>query len=281
MPYHDFDANQSAKEEKARSSRCNLRVYLIRHAESEANLRKGEIGGRQNEVNLSEKGVAQAQLLGKRLRAAGIALDAVYSSVANRALQTAQLACGEMGIPEERIRREASIVEQSQGSWERVDRKTVYTPEVMAEMNRRNWSWAAPGCSSIDGARGESQRDVEVRMMAFLESILSRDEGSVEQNHELDGPINTVIEKANRDKTPCMSLCLHLCACLLCAFEFSSASIERTCVCVGQVPDGSCLHPRDGDQVPYEGHRASKSGSDSQANTFLSLNHTLRPGGHS
>ena len=63
MAYTDFDSAQNAREEAARSKRRNVRVYLIRHAESEANLRKGEIGGRQNDVNLSEKGILQAKLL--------------------------------------------------------------------------------------------------------------------------------------------------------------------------------------------------------------------------
>jgi len=153
-----------------RPTRRNLCIYLIRHAESEANLRKGEIGGRQNDVNLSPKGVTQARALGKRL--SGIVLDEVYSSVANRAIRTAKLACNEMGIVDDRICCEETIVEQSQGSWERMDRKKVYSPEVLAEMNRTNWTLAAPGCSSVDGAQGESQRDVEMRLMRFLESLL-------------------------------------------------------------------------------------------------------------
>jgi len=168
-----------------RPTRRNLCIYLIRHAESEANLRKGEIGGRQNDVNLSPKGVTQARALGKRLNASGIVLDEVYSSVANRAIRTAKLACNEMGIVDDRICCEETIVEQSQGSWERMDRKKVYSPEVLAEMNSTNWTWAAPGCSSVDGAQGESQRDVEMRLMRFLESLL---DASSPDGDELEVP---------------------------------------------------------------------------------------------
>jgi hypothetical protein len=119
MEFAAFDAACREQEASARPTRRNVRILLIRHAESEANLRKGEIGGRQNSVSLSAAGVEQAKLLGSRLRAEHKRIDEVHASVATRATETARLACAEAGFPSERIIPQEQVVEQSQGSWER------------------------------------------------------------------------------------------------------------------------------------------------------------------
>jgi len=191
----EHDEEQRKKELQLRSERRNVRFLLIRHAESEANLlRKGQIGGRQNSVGLTEKGAEQAAILGKRLR--NMQLDAVYSSVAERARTTARIACREMGIPEENIQESEAIVELSQGEWERKNRAEVYTPQVLARMNADNWEHAAPGVSCVDGAQGESQCDVESRMIGFLEEIISTAGPDTEAAEMQDVPVDARVASA-------------------------------------------------------------------------------------
>ena len=97
--------------------------------------------------------------------------------------------------------------------------------------------WAAPGCSSIDGAQGESQRDVETRMLAFLESLLTKappgspgdDEGEeeVDKAYPANGaPINSLIESSSFHT---VALFTHGMAikCVLRAIEQSSPAVTH------------------------------------------------------
>ena len=66
------------------------RITFARHAESELNLTPEFIVGRSNHARLTERGLYQASLLGAYFRENGIVFDAIYSSGAVRADQTAQ-----------------------------------------------------------------------------------------------------------------------------------------------------------------------------------------------
>lgn len=70
-----------------------LLIYLIRHGESEINLAPEFIGGRSNWAELTQEGVVQAKLLGNWFNHNGIEFNAVYSSPAIRAQQTARYFC--------------------------------------------------------------------------------------------------------------------------------------------------------------------------------------------
>lgn len=63
-----------------------MRIYVIRHGQSEANLRVAHAGWAQ--VPLTEKGIAQAKAAGERIR--GLHFDKVIVSDLLRAQQTAQ-----------------------------------------------------------------------------------------------------------------------------------------------------------------------------------------------
>lgn len=65
-----------------------MRIYVIRHGQSEANLRHAHAGWEQ--VPLTPKGLAQAAAVGERLK--GIRFDKVIVSDLLRARQTAELA---------------------------------------------------------------------------------------------------------------------------------------------------------------------------------------------
>lgn len=67
-------------------------IYLIRHAESEANRRMSHIlTGQSKDVDLSEDGLTQAERLGRRLIDEGVRFDQVYSSTALRAAKTCDI----------------------------------------------------------------------------------------------------------------------------------------------------------------------------------------------
>lgn len=131
-----------------------------------------ESSGRQKESPLSKQGLSEAAKLAARVQQEGIQFDAVYCSSAVRCQQTAK-ACG---VSDEAIAAGLSdvLLEQSQGSWEGEMRDACYTPEVLAARNdlARRWAFAAPGVSSLDGGRGESEKDVEERVVQFIEGTV-------------------------------------------------------------------------------------------------------------
>jgi probable phosphoglycerate mutase len=141
-----------------------LDIYFIRHAESEGNTDfRHFIGGRSNQVMLTERGVHQAKRLGERFLQAGLEFDWVYSSTATRASQTAYTCCRVMQDFRP-IHEYEALCEISQGDWEGKLRKEIYTPEVFAQMGADNWHFKAPN--------GESQREVEERMLQFVHTEL-------------------------------------------------------------------------------------------------------------
>lgn len=87
------------------------RIHLIRHAESVWN-RERKVQGTTPNVPLSETGRLQAGRLGVRLL--GMDFDAVYSSDAERAIETARIALGD----ERPIILRRDIIELSLGDWE-------------------------------------------------------------------------------------------------------------------------------------------------------------------
>jgi broad specificity phosphatase PhoE len=176
-------------------------VLSYSHAESQANERPHEIGGRQNEAELSTTGVKQAEALAARFKRIGQTFEHAYSSLAVRAMHTgndlrpmivppthndtrhihcrcvilciARLSCEAVGYDVKNITTSPLLLEQSQGGWERQDREVIYTKEVTHAMNTNNWEFRAPGVAPSDGVAGESQRDVETRFASFIDTILA------------------------------------------------------------------------------------------------------------
>ena len=146
-----------------------VEIYLIRHAESQANLHLEYIGGRMNETPLSEKGLLQAKLLGDRLKEQNICFDLVYASPAVRTLQTARISCQPIGYNLDQILIADDLQEMDMGQWVGNHRKDTYTPEIMAKIKADPWNFAAPG--------GESQRQVEERGLIWMaNTIIPRSE---------------------------------------------------------------------------------------------------------
>lgn len=71
-----------------------MKVTLIRHAESVANLQPDIICGRTPETPLSEEGIRQARLLGDHLVFTREDTSRVYTSPTRRTRETAQISLG-------------------------------------------------------------------------------------------------------------------------------------------------------------------------------------------
>jgi probable phosphoglycerate mutase len=145
-----------------------LRLMLFRHGEAEVNLgARGVIGGRATASPLTERGRAQAEQLARHLEADGVRFDFVFASTAVRARQTAEIVCARLGFAVDRVVLADELLEVDQGQWTGRSRPATITREVVAAMQRNPWDFAPPG--------GESQRDVELRMVSFVrEKIVDR-----------------------------------------------------------------------------------------------------------
>ncbi|MFV0539370.1 MAG: histidine phosphatase family protein, partial [Dysgonomonas sp.] len=144
-----------------------LSIYFLRHAETDYSAHAQFIGGRSNHIPLSTKGEEQALDIGKRLKYSNIQFGQVFCSIANRTRQTLDLILSQAKITNNPIIYSEELQELSQGDWEGKPRSEIYTLEQLAEINSIQWLFTPPN--------GESQKEVEERMLAFISSeILDR-----------------------------------------------------------------------------------------------------------
>ena len=145
-------------------------VHLFRHGETESNLQKGYIHGRDPEAKLTKRGEVQMRHIG----AATIGLSPrfqpnvlVYTSPLARAVRSSELATGQWMSPHPiEIVRDDRLTELSGGEWEGRALNDVNPAGVIAEMGARGADFAAPG--------GESPRQGAKRMRHWLDEQLTR-----------------------------------------------------------------------------------------------------------
>src|SRR5207244_8464796 len=89
-------------------------LVLLRHGESTWNLENLFTGW--HDVPLSERGVQEARDAGRQLTRAGLQPDIVHTSVLIRAIQTADIALGEMGRTWIPVRRSWRLNERHYGA---------------------------------------------------------------------------------------------------------------------------------------------------------------------
>lgn len=145
-------------------------LYLIRHAESVLNHSNDVIIGRSNHIDLSPKGIEQAEILGRFLQQQEVVPDYVYSSPALRARKTAEISLATMGISRPIIENDL-IQERDQGLWEGKPKERVLSEDVLAELEIQGRQYRPPeGESDIESAR---------RMYAWIDSYVSTDPNTV------------------------------------------------------------------------------------------------------
>jgi broad specificity phosphatase PhoE len=161
-----------------------VRLYFIRHAESEVNLNLTIIRGQCISSALSPLGNNQAVLLGKRLKYQNTKFDYIFSSTAVRAKQTAEISLEIMGIDTSKLIISDALLEQSQGAWEGLNRQSCYTDEIIQEMKEVHFEFSVPN--------GESLRMVQKRGVEFLEPFIEQaKQRSIEENREISIAIFT------------------------------------------------------------------------------------------
>jgi broad specificity phosphatase PhoE len=130
-----------------------MKILLIRHAQSQANVNKHLVGGRSSDVPLSPLGVEQADQLGTLLKSFDGMLARVVSSPAVRTQETARLSLQLLSeVPTIQI--ETAVEEMSQGRFEGRPRDEVYTDEIKEQIELLGKDFSLPD----EGA--ESMNDV-------------------------------------------------------------------------------------------------------------------------
>ncbi|CAI5470505.1 unnamed protein product [Closterium sp. Yama58-4] len=141
----------------------SIEFHVIRHGESTQS--PALIAGRSPAAHLTPTGVQQAVSLGTFLRRyLRLQWDEVFCSPIPRATHTARLVCQELGFPTSRIQEAAELQEMSAGHWEGKPRAEFFSSDAaLAWMTASQPDFCYPG--------GESQRQVEYRMVSFLNRL--------------------------------------------------------------------------------------------------------------
>jgi len=138
-------------------------LYFIRHGEAYSNV-ESVIGGVRGDRGLTERGIAQAQALGRRLATGEIAADVLYASTLPRARATAEYVAEALKLP---IQWDDELQELRPGE---ADGLHVEAASKQFETFRRflvePYAPIAPG--------GESWGSFQARTSAALERLITR-----------------------------------------------------------------------------------------------------------
>jgi len=133
-------------------------LVLVRHGQSEWNLKNLFTGWR--DVELTEKGIAEARAAGQKLKAQGLTFDAAYTSDLKRAQNTLKLIMEEMklNIP---VTKNLALNERDYGDLSGLNKDDARAKwgEEQVHIWRRSYDVAPPG--------GESLKDTLARTLPY------------------------------------------------------------------------------------------------------------------
>ena len=155
-----------------------MKLYLIRHGESECNVKLRLYG--RTDCLLTEQGCRQAREAGAKLRGAGI--HRCISSPLIRAAETARLAFMDRSVKIELVVR---LMEQDMGLFEDkpfLEMQEQY-PELVTAM-LKDWTKVVP-------PEGESFESLRDRVWELVCELRERDEDTVLVSH--NGPLSTIM----------------------------------------------------------------------------------------
>jgi 2,3-bisphosphoglycerate-dependent phosphoglycerate mutase len=140
-------------------------LILLRHGQSQWNLENRFTGW--VDVPLSERGIAEARAAGAKLR--GRHIDRLYTSVLQRAIETARIACEVAGLADIPSLRDAALNERMYGDLQGKDKDEVRREfgEAQVQIWRRSYDVRPPG--------GESLADTAARVLPYWESTIRPD----------------------------------------------------------------------------------------------------------
>lgn len=141
-------------------------LVLVRHGQSEWNLKNLFTGWR--DVDLTDKGVAEAREAGRKLKAQGLKFDVAFTSALKRAQRTLDLMLEEMGqsIP---VIKDVALNERDYGDLSGLNKDDARKKwgEEQVHIWRRSYDIAPPG--------GESLKDTLARTLPYyVTEILPR-----------------------------------------------------------------------------------------------------------
>ena len=133
-------------------------IYLLRHAESEANL-KGILAGRDNSVNLTSKGFKDARKVSKVL--SKIDFEVIYSSPINRCQQTIEPLLRH--LTDKPVHLSDALIEMDYGSW-----SGKYLKQLSS---KKEWSLIQNQPAEFTFPKGESFLSMRKRVKDLLTSL--------------------------------------------------------------------------------------------------------------
>lgn len=145
-----------------------MRIYTIRHGETEANS-EGRFQGRTDGM-LNENGISLAWETAEGMKQAGIHFDECFSSTLSRAADTAQIilqGSGNAGTP---VHYDGRLMEADVGGWDML---------LMKDMDRHfiETYMTEPFTLSKEEMRGgETMQEVCDRTQSFLKELIERDD---------------------------------------------------------------------------------------------------------
>jgi 2,3-bisphosphoglycerate-dependent phosphoglycerate mutase len=142
-------------------------LVLVRHGQSEWNLKNLFTGWK--DVDLTDKGVAEAREAGRKLKGQGIKFDVAYTSVLKRATRTLDLMLEELGQTKIPVIKDQALNERDYGDLVGLNKDEARKKwgEEQVHIWRRSYDIAPPG--------GESLRDTAARVLPYyIQEILPR-----------------------------------------------------------------------------------------------------------
>ncbi|MSO66366.1 MAG: 2,3-bisphosphoglycerate-dependent phosphoglycerate mutase [Pseudolabrys sp.] len=142
-------------------------LVLVRHGQSDWNLKNLFTGWR--DVDLTDKGVAEAREAGRKLKGQGIKFDVAFTSVLKRATRTLDLMLEELGQTKIPVIKDQALNERHYGDLVGLNKDDARKKwgEQQVHIWRRSYDVAPPG--------GESLRDTAARVLPYyIQEILPR-----------------------------------------------------------------------------------------------------------
>jgi 2,3-bisphosphoglycerate-dependent phosphoglycerate mutase len=142
-------------------------LVLVRHGESEWNKKNLFTGWR--DVGLTEKGIAEAQTAGRKLKAQGIRFDVAYTSALVRAQHSLDLMLAEMEQKDIPVFKDQALNERDYGDLSGLNKDDARAKWGAEQVHvwRRSYDVAPPG--------GESLKDTAARVLPYyIQEILPR-----------------------------------------------------------------------------------------------------------
>jgi len=142
-------------------------LVLVRHGQSDWNLKNLFTGWR--DIDLTEKGIAEAREAGRKLKAQGIKFDVAFTSALKRAQRTLDLMLTELGQTAIPVFRDQALNERDYGDLVGLNKDDARKKwgEEQVHLWRRSYDVAPPG--------GESLRDTAARVLPYyIREILPR-----------------------------------------------------------------------------------------------------------